>query len=182
MSEKNVTNVDQIRDLIFGAQIKDFEEKFKQLNHAVKTMEEKMTNTFLESHTKLQRETERGLEALERRLDNLSASTHREKVKLRELIGTTDEVLRAQINDNKDEFTTKLKVFKENAVDENQKTAESMRLMKIEIRKTLEQRLSTLSEEKLSRDSMAQMLLDVAMQIQGTDMSTMLIEEKKTGK
>ncbi len=182
MSEKNVTNVDQIRDLIFGTQIKDFEEKFRQQEQMIKRMEEKMTTTFLESYHKLQKETERALEALERKLDNLSASSHREKVKLRELLTTTDEVLRGQINDNKDECITKLKVLKENVADENQKTIESMRLMRQEIKELLAVKLTALSDEKLSRDAMAQMLLDVVMKMQGTDVNSVLPEEKHTAK
>jgi len=182
MSEKNANNVDQIRDLIFGSQIKDFEEKFNQLNNALKTMEEKITNAFSESHIKLQKETERSLEALEKKVDNLSTSTHKERVKLKELIDTTDEGLQDQLNNQKDEFATKLKIMKENTSDEHKKISESMNSIKAEIQNTLEVGLATLSDDKLSRDSMAQMLLDVAMKIQGTDMTAMLVEEKKTEK
>jgi vacuolar-type H+-ATPase subunit E/Vma4 len=182
MSDKNTNNVDQIRDLIFGSQIKDFEEKFNRLNSTMKTVEEKLTKMFSESHHKLQKETERSLEVIEKKIDNLSSITQKERNKLKELIDTTDESLQDQINHQKDEFETKLKIVKENMADENRKMEENMNVMKENIQATLEEGLEKLSDAKLSRDSMAQMLLDVAMKIQGTDVGTVLAEGTKTEK
>ncbi len=182
MSDKNANNVDQIRDLIFGNQIKDFEAQFNQLNDTLSIMETKMTKAFNESHAKLQKETERSLEVLEKKIDNLSTSTQRERTKLKELVDSTDENLHEQLANQKDEFATKLKIMKENVADDNKKMAENMASMQKEIQATLEKGLAGLSDDKLSRDSMAQMLLDVAMKIQGTDMNAMLAQGAKTEK
>jgi len=182
MSDKNANNVDQIRDLIFGSQIKDFEAQFNQLNNTIKTVEEKMTKAFSESQAKLQKETERSLEVLEKKIDNLSSSTQKERAKLKELINTTDESLQEQLMNQKDEFATKLKIMKENVADENKKLSDNMAAMQKEIQVTVEKGLGTLGDDKLSRDSMAQMFLDVAMKIQGTDLGAVLAEGTKTGK
>jgi len=182
MSEKNANNVDQIRDLIFGNQIKDFEAQFNQLNDTLKTMENKISKAFNESQTKLQKETERSLEVLEKKIDNLSSSTQRERTKLKELIDTTDENLHEQLTNQKDEFAAKLKIMKENVADDHKKISENMKTMQSEIQVTLQKGLSSLSDDKLSRDSMAQMLLDVAMKIQGTDVNAMLAQGTKTEK
>ena len=182
MSDKNANNVDQIRDLIFGNQIKDFEAQFNQLNNTIKTVEEKMTKVFTESQTKLQKETERSLEVLEKKIDNLSTSTHKERTKLKELIDTTDESLQEQLMNQKDEFAAKLKIMKENVADENKKMSDNMTAMQKEIQVAVEKGLGTLSDDKLSRDSMAQMFLDVAMKIQGSDLGAVLAEGAKTGK
>ncbi len=182
MSDKNANNVDQIRDLIFGNQIKDFESQFNQLNDTLVVLEDKMTKAFNDSHVKLQRETERSLELLEKKIDNLGSSTQKERAKLKELIDTTDESLQSQLSNQKDEFTTKLKMMKDNVADDNKKIADRMTTMQREIKATLEKSLSTLSDDKLSRDSMAQMLLEVAMKIQGTDVNEVLAQGTKTEK
>jgi len=182
MSDTNTNNVDQIRDLIFGSQIKDFEAQFNKLNNTLKILEEKMSKSFQESHTKLQKETERSLEVLEKKIDNLSSSTQKERSKLKELIDTTDETLQEQILNQKDEFATKLKIMKENVADENKKMSENMNALRKEIETTLEAGLNSLSDDKLSRDSMAQMLLDVAMRIQGTDVNEILTQGTKPAK
>lgn len=182
MSEKNMNNVDQIRDLIFGPQMKEFEEKFETLHKTLKSVEEKITHSFKESHAKLQKETSRSLEALEQKVDNLANATQKERTKLKDLIDTTDDALSVQLQNQKDEFLTKLRIMKENMDDENQKMHENLVQMKTQIESALHEGLSGLGNEKLSRDALAGMLLDVAMKIQGTDVNALLTQEPKTEK
>ncbi|SFV90456.1 hypothetical protein MNB_SV-4-1350 [hydrothermal vent metagenome] len=179
MAEKNMNNVDQIRDLIFGPQMKEFEEKFATLGKSLNDIEKKIMQAFKESHNKLQKETERSLEALEQKIDNLATATQKERTKLKDLINTTDETLQTQLQNQKNEFLTKLKIMKENIEDENEKMKENLSLMQSQIEATLQEGLSSLGNEKLSRDAMAGMLLDVAMKIQGTDVGSLLSEETK---
>lgn len=177
MSTKNVNNlnnVDQIRDLIFGSQIKDFEERFNRISKTMNSMEETLNSKMDESYEKLSKETERALEILEKKIDNLELSTQKERTKLKELIDTTDESIQTQLHSQKDEFSTKLKVLKENVSDENKKVLAQVNVMKAEIEAALNEGLDTLGDDKLSRDAMAQMLLDVAMKMQGTDVNTVL--------
>ena len=167
MADKNANSVDKIRDLIFGTQIKDFEEKFSSLDNTLELLEDKMTKAFNASHDKLRKETRSALDVLEKKIDNLSSNTQKESTKLKELIDTTDKSLQVQLSHQKEKFALKLKAIKETAEDDNKKMAANMAVMQSEIEATLEKNLSTLSDEKLSRDSMAKMLLDVAMKIEG---------------
>jgi len=182
MSDKKVNNVDQIRDLIFGSQIKEFDEKFNQMNANIKSLHEEIKRNFQESHNKLQKETERAAEVLEKKIDNLSTTTQKERTKLKELIGTVEESLQDKMGLQKDEFDTKLKITKENISDEHQNISASIRATRDELNQLLQSGLSTLSDDKLSRESMSQMLLEVAMKIQGTDMSEILSEENEAEK
>jgi vacuolar-type H+-ATPase subunit E/Vma4 len=183
MSNAQVNNVEQIRDILFGSQIKDFEEKFVKIENLVSTIEKSMKKALNEAHTKLQKETERALEVLEKKIDNLSSSTQKERAKLKDLIDTTDETFQIQLNNQKDEFATKLKILKDNVSDEQQKLLENINNIKIDVENMLNNKLNKISDDKLSRDSMAQMLLEIAMKIKGTDINQILnIEDKKTAK
>jgi DNA anti-recombination protein RmuC len=179
MAENNVNNVDQIRDLIFGSQIKEFEARFAQMEKSMAETERALLKQINDVSSKIQRETERALEVLEKKIDNLTISTQKERNKLRELIDTTDESLQSQLTAQKEEFATKLKVLKESMEDEQRKLADEMDAMKREIDAHMNEALAALGDDKLSRDVMAQMLLDVAMRIQGTDMSAVLSEGAK---
>ncbi len=180
MSNKNINNVDQIRDLIFGSQIKEFDEKFNQMDTSIKSLHEGLMRTFEESHSKLQKETERALEVLEKKIDNLSMTTHKERGNLKESIDTLDENLQEKLRLQKEEFDAKLKITKENVSDEQQKISAFIQATREELNHLLQEKLAALSDDKLSRDSMAQMLLEVAMKIQGTDVAAMLSEENET--
>ena len=187
MSKKNSNNVEQIRDLIFGAQIREFEEKFEQLEKRLNESEERVMRTLDESLTKLKKKTERSLEALEIKFDHFGATALKERVKFKELIDATDETLQDQLSNHKEEFAIKLKLIKENMADDNKKTAKDLLRMKQEMLTKIETHISALSDDKLSRESMAQMLLDVAMKLQGTRVNSFMDlqradEEKGSGK
>jgi len=182
MPEKNTNNVDQIRELIFGSQLKEYDEKFTQLNTMIKIIEEKLSNSIETSFSQLQKESTRTMKALEEKIDNLAVSTQKERLKFKELIDSTDEAFQDQLNNQKSEWVSKLKVITENMSDENQKLGKDMQTLKTELHTTLQAGVSTLSDDKLSRDAMAQMLLDMAMKIQGTDIHTLLTTEQTAEK
>jgi hypothetical protein len=69
--------------------------------------------------------------------------------------------------------------MKENIEDENEKMNQNLAQMRSQIESALDEGLANLGEEKLSRDAMAGMLLDVAMKIQGTDVNALLTQESK---
>jgi len=167
MSEKNVNSVDKIRDLIFGTQIKDFEARFNELNDTLNVFEDKMTKAFNQSYSKLEKETKHSLDLLTKKIDDLSSSTQKERTKLKELIDTTDKSLQEQLAHQKDKFVTKLKIIKENVENDNKKIVDNMAVMQSEIEATLEKNIASLSDDKVSRDSMAQILLNIAKKIQG---------------
>ena len=73
-------------------------------------------------------------------------------------------------------------MVKDNVSDEHKKIAEKMGMMQHEMHRMIEKGLAGLNDEKVSRDMMAQMLLDVAIKIQGTDIETMLAKGVETGK
>jgi len=179
---ENANNVDQIRDLIFGSQIKEFEVRFKQLNSTLQQLEDRLTKAFEESHQKLYRDTQRQLEVLDKKIENLSATTQRDKNKLRELIDSTDETLQERIRAQKDEFDTRLRVAKESVDDDIVNLTQNMKETRQSIESLLEAGLAKLTDEKLSRDMMSQMLLDVAMKIKGTDIESVLTEDTESEK
>ena len=108
-------------------------------------------------------------------------------MKFKELIDATDETLQDQLSNHKDEFAIKMRLIKENMADDNKKITKDLIRMKEEVFKSIEMHVSNLSNDKLSRESMAQMLLDVAMKLQGTSVNSLrdlqrTVEEKDSGK
>lgn len=182
MAEENSNNVDQIRDLIFGNQIKDFEKQFNEYNNKLQMVEKKLLKEFTEVHAKLQKETERSLEVIEKKIDNLSHASAKERLTLKELIDTIDESMQDRLKDQKDEYSAKFEMIKMNTSDANKKIIDDVKTFKTQIQTTLEESLLSLSEDKISRDSMAQMFLEIAMKIQNTDITTLVNESKGNDK
>jgi len=176
MSDKNINNVDQIRDLIFGSQLKEFDSRLTQWEMQIQELEKSILKSFNESYSKLRNETEQSIEILEKKIDNLDISSQKDRAALKELISTNEEALIEKINAQKNEFDTRIRIIKDNLSTQNQDTESSIFEMKRSIEELISQKVQTLSDDKLSRDSMAQMLLDVAMKIQGTNITDTLMQ------
>ena len=177
---ENSNNVDQIRELIFGSQIKEFEARFAQIEKNIAESGRDLAKKIDEITTKLKKENDRALEVLEKKIDNLALSTQKERTKLREMIDTTEEALQSQLASQKEEMETKLKVFKESVGDEHDKIAQMMATMRKELENAIREGLDKLDDAKLSRDAMAHLLVDVAMRIQGTDAAAVMNEGGKS--
>jgi len=185
MSEDSIDtaeNVEQIRDIIFGSQIKSFEQKLTQLDNSLKLVENKLTKMMYDSHVKLQKDTERSFGVLEEMIETLSQTVQKERLHTKELINTRDINLQAQVTSHNELLTRKFNIIKDNVSEEKRRSDEKLRMMKDEIQRTVEAELSSLSQNKLSRASMSEMFLDVAMRLQDAKVSDILDKGIKTGK
>ena len=174
MSNANVNNVDQIRELIFGQQIKEFESRFDELSNEMKALESRLSRRLDESFNKLSRENQRATEALDQKIDDLAEMTQKDRNKLKELIDTTDEALQTQVRNLKNELLNKLTITRENMEDESGKLREELERMRREIESVLNRELTNLDNDKISRNGLAEMLLDVAMKLQGSEAQTLI--------
>ncbi len=185
MSEDNMSNlnnVEQIRDIIFGNQIREFDTRLNKLDDDIKSLEQKMIKAFSRSHIKLRTETERSMEVLEKMINSFAITAQQDRIKIKEMIDSTDTNLQSQISNQKDEFLNKLRMMKDNMSDEKRRTSENMYNLQKEIENALNSGMSSLSDDKLSRDSMAKMLLDMAIKVQGTDINSVLTKGVVTEK
>lgn len=93
--------------------------------------------------------------------------SEKERGKIRALIESNDVTLKGYFVTHKEEFNRKLKNLKESVLDEKKKNEAQIEILERELQTMIKEGLSTLGEEKLSRDAIAQLLLDMAMKIQG---------------
>jgi DNA repair exonuclease SbcCD ATPase subunit len=167
-------NVDQIRELIFGPQMKELEGRFEALEEEIREQEQRLQKHFSELFDKLNRETQRSLEVLDQKIDDLAEASRKYRTKLKELIDVTDENLQTQIRNLKNEINNKLKVSRENLEDEDRKLRKDLESVKERLESTLRKEIGAIDHDKVSRNAMAEMLLDVAMKLQGSDLQTLM--------
>lgn len=181
-SINNAENVEQIRDIIFGSQIKDFEQKLTQFNTSLKVLENKLSKMIYDSHIKLQKDSEHSFALLEEMIETLSQTVQKERLQTKELINTRDINLQAQVTSHNELLTRKFNIIKDTVSEEKRLADEKLQMMRDEIQRSVEVELASLSQNKLSRASMSEMFLDVAMRLQDTKVSNILEQGIKTGK
>ena len=180
MSKKNTNNIDQIRDIIFGSEIKAFEKRFARLETAIEEINEKIEQRFDELDDAIAQEFKAVHKRVEKKIENLTHSTQKEQTKLKEQIATIDTDLHRQLKDQKEKFSAKLKAVKEAMAADKIEVTFRMKKMISETERVLQQDIKSLHEEQLSRKSMAQMLLTMAEELQNSDDLTLSQKRKET--
>ncbi len=136
-------NVDQIRDILFGGQIREFEDRFVRLEELI-----------LKSASELEKRTSQRLDALEAGVDRqIERMTERMKAEL----GARSEIQKELARDLKDVAKSFQKQLKE--LREQLKTADD------DLRDQLAAQLRAVRAEKTDRATLGALLAEVAMRL-----------------
>lgn len=169
-------NVDQIRDIIFGAQTRDYDNRFTKMESDISKLQQEMRSSMEQLKTSFSVELKVAVEALDKRLKSLTLNTQEETADLRSSldrvnrkftssIQTLDQALDAQTNSIREELTESKDLLQEDIT--------ALRDLMLE---ELERRFSDLRENKVSRDDMAETLFALGMKIKGTELIPKLQE------
>jgi F0F1-type ATP synthase membrane subunit b/b' len=169
-------NVDQIRDIIFGAQTRDYDNRFAKMESDISKLQQEIRSSMEQLKTSFSVELKVAVETLDKKLKSLTLNTQEESVDLRlsfdrlnrkfsSSIQTLDEALDTQTNSIREELTESKKLFQEDIT--------TLRNLILE---ELETRFSDLKENKVSRDDMAETLFALGMKIKGTELIPKLQE------
>ncbi len=160
-------NVDQIREIIFGSQMRELDQRFSQMDTALQTLKNEIAAQMREMKAQMQSELSSGIELLETKLKNLANLSKEEREALREELLRTDKRLNMAIDSLGEETETKLNLMKKEHQSANERMKNELGELRRQINETLDARLSAMGEAKVSRDAMADLLLDMAVKIKG---------------
>ncbi len=175
-------NVEQIRNIIFGTQTKEFDTRITQLSDNLQDMEKKLTKMIYDSHIKLRTESERSFATMEKTLEDIRTTIVKDRIATKEQINLRDVNLQNQMVTHNELLVRKLNNLKHLLDEEKRINHDNLYRVKDEIQKTLELEFKHVSENKLSRNKMSEMFLDIAMRLQNESPSKILEEGIKTGK
>lgn len=164
---KEDQNIDKIRDILFGVQVRDFERRFSKL-------EERFNNVIAETR-----------EETNRKLNELEEFVNREVRSLTERISVEqqsrqDDVkkLVSDLNNTSHDFEKKMSVMSDQTArndsdirqkifDQSKSLSDEMKNRQEEILGKLEWEASQLREDKADRIAMAEIFTEMAMRLTG---------------
>lgn len=175
-------NVEQIRNIIFGTQTKEFDTRITQLSENLQTIEKKLTQMIYDSHIKLRTESERSFATMEKMLEDIRATIVKDRIATKEQINVRDVNLQNQMGTHNALLVSKLNNLKHVVDEEKRINHDNLYRVKDEIQKIIELEFKHISENKLSRNKMSEMFLDIAMRLQNESSSHILEEGMKSEK
>ena len=187
MSKKQVDNIEQIRDLILGPQLREFQERFERFEEQLERRDDVLIQQTEASLEKLKRRINRSLNLLESRLDRCAETASKDRSKLKKMMHATDDSLREMLDQHKQIASHRMKRFRKEVREENRKRAKSVARLERKVLQSVSEQIQQLEEGKIARDEIAQVLLSAAMELQSTERQTLIeyspdVEEKHPGK
>jgi hypothetical protein len=169
-------NIDQIRDLLFGHKVREYEQQFESSDRRLEKLETEVSNFQVEMRDRIDRlqeslatEIRSGLDSLEKKLKYLSLTTHEQTSKLQEEITLTDRKLSHGVESLLKDVKSQTSLFKEDLAQTKTKIASDFQDLKERVTEEVEKVFSNLKETKVSRADLADVLFEVCLKIKGTE-------------
>ena len=163
-------NIDQIRELMFGAQIREFDGRFETLESELATSHEEMHKRINEVNSALSGELHAAVESLEKQIKSLDFSGQEDRTDLRQQIERTDSKFTNRFQSLSEAVDANATSLREELSQATGKLQGDVQDLKTQVFDELNKRFSMLGEVKVSKDDMAEILFEVGLRIKGAEL------------
>ncbi len=162
-------NIDQIRDIIIGSQLREFNTRFGKIENDISLIDQEMRDRLEEIKTTLLGEIKFAAEAIDKKLKGAIASTEEEQLELRQQIDRNSKKFSTSIENLDKDIDTQTDSIRTQMSQSVGKLQEDVHTLRTQIFEQLDLRFATLSGVKVSRDDMAELLFELGMRLKGTE-------------
>jgi hypothetical protein len=167
---RNSDHIEQIRDIIFGPQKREYDERFGQVFAEIKRDREDAVSRIEELRTQMQEKITAGLNALDLNLRQLATKVDTENANIQQLIEKTTRKLDNEIGALSQRLEENTASLRKDLNDTRAKLQSDIRSAKDDAARSLDAESTLLRETKVSRDVMSEMLHEMAMKLNGIEM------------
>jgi hypothetical protein len=169
-------NIDQIRNLLFGKKIEEYEQRFERCDRRLDALESELANFQSEMRDRLtllqnslSSEIHTGLDSLEKKLKYLSLTTHEQTSKLQQANDLTNRKFSQGIEALDKKVNYQANFLKNEVTQTRDKLEEDFKSLKAQISAELDKGMSELKDGKVSRADLAEVLFELCLKIKGTE-------------
>lgn len=174
-------NVEKIREILFGNQMRDYERQFKRLE-----------NRILKEVTSLREETLKRFEALETYLnkeiesfnDALKTEAADRKITLKELDGQLNKFSKATEKKTaklEDQIVEKTRELRQQLLDQSKSLTNDIRNKSIETTEAMELAAEELRSQKVDRSILAELLTEIALRLSNDSALSLDLDAENVG-
>jgi len=167
-------NVDQIREILFGSQARELKEKFETLEASIKSLHDEMRKKIEQTQNDFHTRIESELEAISRKMKNITTQQQNEFSDVRDSALKQEKRLQNAMDIMEEELNTKREQLQKQQIENNTALRNEMDMLKDEVLATLNSKIAELGGTKLSREDAADILMEAAMAMKGTQINQQL--------
>ncbi len=162
-------NIDQIRDIIFGPQLRESNSRIAQIESDLASLQQELRDRTDQVKTALSTELRAAVDSLEKKLKSVSLSAQEESLDLRQQLDRVSKKFSNSVEALDQTVDKQTNALRSELVETRTKLQEDVRTLREHVFEELERRFSTLKEAKVSRDDMAEVLFELGMRLKGTE-------------
>jgi exonuclease VII large subunit len=162
-------NIDQIRDIIFGAQLREYDNRFDKIDSDLSMMQQDMQTRTEQIKTVLSGEMRAAIDLFEKKIKSITLNTQEESADLRQQIDRVNRKFSSSIEALDEAIDSQTSSLREEVSQTRERLSEETRTLKTQVFEELDRRFSMLRDVKVSRDDMAEILFELGMRLKGTE-------------
>ena len=167
-------NVDQIREILFGSQSRELKEKFDRLEASIKTIHEEMRKKMEQAQNDFNSKIESEVEAISRKIKNMTTQQQDEFADVRDSALKQEKRLQNSLDIVEEELNAKREQLQKQQAENTTTLRSQMDTLQDELLNVLDEKISELGLAKLSRDDAADIMMEAAMAMKGTQLNQQL--------
>lgn len=173
-------NIDQIRDIIFGPQLREYNNRFDKLESDISLVQQEMRDRIDQVRTVLSTEIRSAVDGLEKKLKTLNLTSQEEINDVRQQIDRVNKKFSSSIEALDQTVDNQNSSIREELSQSRNKLQEDVRALRGQVFDELERRFSMMREAKVSKDDMAEILFELGMRLKGNEFVPQLKEVADT--
>ncbi|MEG4168817.1 MULTISPECIES: hypothetical protein [unclassified Microcoleus] len=162
-------NIDQIRDIIFGAQLREYDNRFDKIDSDLSMMQQDMQTRIEQVRTVLSGEMRAAVDALEKKVKSLTSNTQEESADIRQQVDRINRKFSSSMEALDEAIDNQTSSLRDELSQTRERLSEETRTLKTQVFEELDRRFSMLRDVKVSRDDMAEILFELGMRLKGTE-------------
>ncbi len=181
---RKLGNITQLRELLFGEQMEEYENKFQdsfqrldQLNEAIKQLESQFSEfradigqQLYKLDNSLSQKINLAVDSLEKKIQYLNVNTRNETKKLHKEIEETSESTSESLDAIADSLNSQTQYLKDELSQTRNNLEQDVQNLKQQLTEKIEKNLLELNEGKVSRKDLAELLFGLCLNIKGANM------------
>jgi len=177
---ERLANIEQIRDIIFGSNIREFNNRFEKMESDLSRLQQELYDYAQQVKSILSTEIRATNESLEKKIKTLSSESKEEAAELRQQLERLNRKFSNGIEALDESLDSQTNLLREEFTETRDRLQEDFRDLKKQVFEQLDQRLSMMRDTKVSKHDMAEILFEMGMKLKGTEFVPQLQEAADT--
>ena len=165
LADQGPGNVDKIRDILFGTQMRDYEQRFARLEESLRKESAELRDSTRKRLDALEGYIKKELESLESRLKSEKDERSENHRQLAGELKSTGVSITKKIGEVEDQNSQAQRELRKELLQQSKDLGEDIRAKTEELTALLDRRVRELRNEKTDRAALAGLLTEVAMRL-----------------